>query len=104
MKNPFKKLYEQIELIEGVEPFEDKDGKMHLVKCHRVRDNPSAPPVPTMTERADYSFEKEKFVIRRLFEEGLIDRAHKYTKACFPGNEERLLEYIKEIENGGCYS
>lgn len=69
-------------------------------------ENPDAPPMPTNQEKADYRFEEEKFVIRRLIEEGYYDEILWDVEHCYPGNQDRLKEYVKTLDacmgNGQC--
>lgn len=92
LEDPFIRMYQRTTLVQD---YCKLDGK--LVPCTKVIDNPNAPPQPTEQEKADYRFEKEKFVIRRLIEEGFYDHIQWDIENCYPGNQERLLEYVKTL-------
>lgn len=92
IENPFERLYKQYNQIEEEEMI---NGKKHTT--WRLVPNPDAPPVPTEQEKADYRFEQEKFTIRRLIEEGYYDDIAWDIEHCYPGNRERLLEYVKSL-------
>lgn len=92
LEDPFKRMHQQTIFENG---YCELGGKK--IPCTRVKKNPNAPPVPTAQEKADYRFEEEKFVIRRLIEEGYYSDIQWDIENCYPGNQERLQEYVKTL-------
>lgn len=67
--------------------------------CFKFEKNPNAPDPPTFEDKLNYNLEENKFLIRRLIEEGDPDAAFEVCKE----NKEKLLEYFYSLNLCGKY-
>lgn len=67
--------------------------------------NPNAPDPPSFEDKLNYDLEENKFLIRRLIEEGDPDAAFE-VRGRYEENKEKLLEYFYSLnlcgKNGQC--